>query len=81
MACALFLYNYFIPLIYFQIFIDRDPGLFAVILNYLRTKDVDVRWDQYLVFLLPTVFPSKWRLQCLIHCNQLAEPLHFSDRK
>ena len=27
----------------FQIFIDRDPQMFARILNYLRTKEVDLK--------------------------------------
>lgn len=27
-----------------QIFIDRDPTVFAPILNFLRTKELDPRW-------------------------------------
>jgi len=35
-----------------QIFIDRDPVFFSKILNYLRTKDIDLRF--VLSFLLNT---------------------------
>lgn len=35
-----------------QIFIDRDPTIFAPILNFLRTKELDLRlaWESFTAF-------------------------------
>jgi len=35
-----------------QMFIDRDPVFFSKILNYLRTKDIDLRF--VFTFLAPS---------------------------
>jgi hypothetical protein len=32
------------------IFIDRDPKLFSIILNYLRTKELGKKKNKYLLF-------------------------------
>jgi len=39
---AIMAYSFNIAILSLQIFIDRDPALFSVILNYLRTKEVDL---------------------------------------
>lgn len=41
----------------FQIFIDRDPTLFAIILNFLRTKELDLR---YIVVYCCILLKSKY---------------------
>ncbi len=43
---------------FYKIFIDRDPTAFAPILNFLRTKELDLRWDITYAYLLSITYPK-----------------------